>query len=247
MSYVMVWVVSLFVFIATSFGLALAYGRLMDNPTPRQFGTTLLGEIVAIGLASIVLFYTIGGGFGPGILLILFMVLVTAVCLWMASIKLVKTLAGFVAKRQVGIHDVTILIVFGILIPAFLLIPIWGGFYISRACDAIDRQGGERIATGLKAYKQSLGTYPNQISSLMPNYLESLPFNVCYLPYAIMESNYSRYQIKSCPGGGAALAIWTVGGGFGQTLDLTTSTWRHYDFSESECNPPTLPVNGERK
>lgn len=240
------WVIAILLFIATTIWTGRSLASFLRNPCRRQFVRTLLVELAAIPIASLVLFYSTGGGFGPGAIIVFLMVVTGTFSLLSVAFQILSLLSRSLFKKQRFVKsEIPRFSVIGMMLPAFLLTPISGNFLIVSACDAIDRQGGERISQALYAYKGDLGVYPRQIASLVPSHIDSIPYNMCELPFDAVnrtmgtsDQNYSRYIVKECADGKSVLTIWTVGGGWGQSYDLQDKKWKHYDFSESECFIP---------
>lgn len=204
MAALVVWAIAFIIFFLTSIWLGRTCISLLRNPTSRGLVTILPIEIAAIVITSIVLFYTTGGGFGPGIILLIPIIIIAPISFFLAVSRLVTILSRLLLKKQVSASsEILTMAVLGILVPSFLLVPIPGSFQMTNICDEIDRRGGERISFALNTYKRDLGTYPNQIASLVPSHIDSIPYNVCNLPYDVVnrilaqsDKNYPRYSLK---------------------------------------------------
>lgn len=245
-TFFVLWAIAFVILILVSIWTWRPFASLLRNPCRRQVVKTLLVELAAIPVVAFVLFYTTGGGFGPGTL-IFFGIIITATfsLLYVAFQLPSKLFRPLLRSQGISTSEIPRLFVLGIMLPAFLLTPIYIQIQIDNACDSIDRQGGERIGQALDAYKADLGGYPTQVASLVPSYIDSIPYNACELPIDVVnrvlaqsDLSYLRYILRDCSDGESVLTVWTIGGGWGQSYDLQNGKWKYYDFSESECTHP---------
>jgi hypothetical protein len=237
-AYYTVCAIAFAVFFIASIWTGRALVSLLGNPTLKQIVVFLPIEIAMIIVASIVLYYTTGGGFGPGILLVL-LVIGAPISFIIAVLQLLAGLISLIMKKPGWAQkDLLLLVILGILVPFLFIAPVFGSFKIGDICDRIDRQDGEKIAQAILAYQRDMGSYPNQVESLVPKYIDSIPLNICKLPHKLLGDDDTRYRIERCPYDSAVLTIWTVGGGWGQSYDLATPRWKYYDFSRPWCYPP---------
>ena len=158
----------------------------------------LLILIILSAVASVYLFYG-GGFFGAG--MSCFMIPVAAssmIILIGARARLFRSFGEDKAGRRLYLVGI-------FLIPFVLLGPLWEGFLIVGACDALNRQTGNTIVRALDAYKQDHRTYPKDLEALVPTYLPALPSARCFAPYQWFgeSDSYQRFHAMS--------SLWTDG------------------------------------
>jgi hypothetical protein len=214
-------------------GLVLGAAKLARNKPMRLLAFAPL-PLIAFVFFSFLIYFSAGGGFGPGTGMF-FSCILAAIGTFVLALVVRP-------KRESGSRW-TYWLVACLLVPlCFLAVPIGNGF-VGSQCNQFDREIGMKIISALESYMVENGAFPKNLDALVPKYMTAIPKGPCHpisdLTYSFIFSYPSRgtpdFSLCKRNDGHVLLRITDAGGGFFQGYDLQTKQWQGYDNLKAPC------------
>ena len=122
------------------------------------------------------------------------------------------------------------------LIPLILITPFFDLVIFRSACFSLNKRAAAPLVSALAAYRQDREIYPEEISDLMPDYLEQIPQGRCQ-PLPGSSLNKPDFQIEKCRHEDATiLTIPITSGEWIQRYNPETGRWATLSFLDGACS-----------
>jgi hypothetical protein len=209
--------VPLFVFLLRKYSIKLA----------------LVGVVALIIEAILASFYTVyafGGAFGPGFILYCISPLVT-----LFSLTVLVFPRSFPPTFNQDWRRRTFYWVAGLLIVSLQLCPFVGSYFINFNCYVANQVKAEEMIAALEAYRQDQGQYPEELETLIPTYLPSLPTPACGSLSG--DSRKPEFDLEQCRfSGETLLTLKSVDSSSIQRYNFATGNWSSTSLFEGTCS-----------
>jgi len=211
--------------------ISISFIRHREFQRLKPLAVALMITCVVMSLLTV---YSFLGAFGPGITMAVGCIV--SACLALLITGAVGSILLFRTREEPRFRQglLTLFLFSGVVIPIAQLAPIGGAIGFETACDAWHRRQADAIISASEDYRRDHGKYPDEVSELVPDYLQKIPQATCLAPYRLaFETKELDYQIESC-GQTTVVYIMVTMGGFGQRYDFATGEWFQYDFLDED-------------
>ncbi len=120
------------------------------------------------------------------------------------------------------------------LIPLALLAPFLNTSVFDSACKKLNRRDAAAIIAAVEAYRADQGEFPAELSTLIPNYLESIPAGHC-TPWSSRST--LQFELMTCNQGETVLLTVPIANGdFIQRYNFASKQWSDASFLDGVCS-----------
>jgi hypothetical protein len=182
-------------------------------------------------LAALCAVYTFGGAFGPGMLMFCLSFLAVPLSLLILLLGRRPFFRVFAEDRQ----RCRFYLIGGLLIAALQLSPVVGHYAIRAICHAQNRRTGAQIIMTVETYKREHGSYPEDLSALVPKYMPALPSPGC----SWLSSNEwaeDGFALQRCRSGEVLLTVRSVDRSSVERYNFETGNWSSVSFLDGACS-----------